>query len=274
MSLEIDGKFFDQVFHQAKEWVLDAGEKIKVKINEPLSVETKSHSNDLITEMDKSIERFFALNIKRNFPTHLLVSEEGYGDNVTTLNNTIWIVDPIDGTMNFVHQKRNFAISLAVFHQGIGEFGLIYDVMENILYSARKNCGAYKNDIKLKPLTPKKQIEKSILSFKHELLCENALYDRKVIENLVNQIRSTRLRGSAALEIAHVAEGITDGYISKELSPWDIAAGMIIIKEVEGEMTRSNGEYINLLEKGSILVCNPGIHKKIVSRFLKNWLRK
>src|SRR5690625_1418359 len=98
MSLEIDEKFFDQVFHQAKKWVLEAGANIRKKINEPMVINTKSNPNDLVTETDRETEKFFADNIRGKYPKHLLLGEEGYGDNVTSLNNTIWIVDPIDGT--------------------------------------------------------------------------------------------------------------------------------------------------------------------------------
>src|SRR5699024_2116110 len=126
----------NDLFYRAKEWILEAGQIIKEKINEPLNVDTKSDPNDLVTKMDKNIEKFFVKNIKREFPNHLLFSEEGYGDEISSLDGIVWIIDPIDGTMNFVHQKRNFAISIGIYQDGIGQIGLIYDVMADDLYSA------------------------------------------------------------------------------------------------------------------------------------------
>src|SRR5690625_3944855 len=110
----------NSIFNQAKEWVEEAGEFIRERIHNPMVVDTKAHANDLVTEMDKNIEKFFVEKIKDKYPDHLLMGEEGYGDEVTSLEGTIWIIDPIDGTTNFVHQKKNFAISVGIYHDGIG----------------------------------------------------------------------------------------------------------------------------------------------------------
>src|SRR5690625_3248397 len=104
----------EELFKQAKEWIILAGHNIREKINDPLDVDTKADPNDLVTSMDKETEKFFAQQIKNKYPNHLIFGEEGYGDDIDSLNGTIWIIDPIDGTMNFVHQKRNFAISLGI----------------------------------------------------------------------------------------------------------------------------------------------------------------
>lgn len=111
----------NEIYENAKQWVLEAGELIRQKINDPMIIETKAHADDLVTTVDKETEYFLAENIRKTYPDHLLFSEEGYGDDVTSLDGTVWIVDPIDGTMNFVHQRRNFAISVGIFHQSIGE---------------------------------------------------------------------------------------------------------------------------------------------------------
>lgn len=259
------------IFDQAEKWVLEAGRNIREKINDPMIVDTKADPNDLVTVMDKETELFFAKHIKEKYPDHFLLGEEGYGDNLTSLDGTVWIIDPIDGTMNFVHQKKHFAISVGIFVDGIGEFGLVYDVMSDILYSARRNEGAYKNKEKLKPLNKNVQLNKAIFSFNHDLLCEDNIFDKKQIEKLVNKIRGTRLIGAAALELAYIAEGGFDGYLSKELSPWDIAAGIIILNEVGGITTRNDGQAINMLENGTILACNQVIHENIISEYLRDW---
>src|SRR5699024_9093045 len=143
---------FEHVYEYAKQWVLEAGALIRDKIDTPMTINTKSNPKDLVTTMDKETERFFVQRIKEQFPDHLLLTEEGYGDDIVSMDGTVWIIDPIDGTMNFVHQKSNFAISVAIYHNGIGQIGLIYNVMDDILYSARKNSGAFKNDTKLAKL--------------------------------------------------------------------------------------------------------------------------
>jgi len=263
----------EEIFEQAKIWVEEAGNIIEERINDELVIDTKTHANDLVTEMDKDIELFFANKIKEKYPTHLLLGEEGYGDDVQTLEGTIWIIDPIDGTKNFVHQKKNFAISVGIFHEGVGEIGFIYNVMADVLYSAKRNEGAYKNNVRMKPLNKEVNFEEAIFAFKHDLLCKSKDFDAELIEDFVNEIRGARYGGAAALEIAQVAEGIVDGYISKRLSPWDVAAGIVIMNEVGGIVNRSNSDSVNMLEKGTIVACNEVLSEKIF-KYLKNWNRQ
>ncbi|WP_077325927.1 inositol monophosphatase family protein [Virgibacillus siamensis] len=265
MNLEMRNR----IYNQAKDWVLQAGMVIRKKMAEPLEIETKSNRNDLVTTMDKDIEYFFVSRIKQKYPDDKIISEEGYGDTLGSLKGTVWIIDPIDGTMNFVHQKRNFAISVGVYHEGIGEFGFIYDVMADTIYSAKRGEGAYKNDYRLPKLNSEKQITESIIGMNHFWLCENRLVDEKVMQQFIRTIRGTRLYGSAALEFAYVSEGIMDGYISMSLAPWDFAAGVIILKEVGGEIYTATGEEINMLKKNSIVACNPSIKHEIIDKHLK-----
>ena len=108
----------------AKQWVKEAGERIRASFDKTLNIETKSNPNDLVTNIDKEIEQFFIKKIRADFPTHKIMGEEGFGDELTNLDGVVWMIDPIDGTMNFIHQQRNFAISLAVYENGIGKIGL------------------------------------------------------------------------------------------------------------------------------------------------------
>jgi myo-inositol-1(or 4)-monophosphatase len=264
MDLEIR----DQLYVQAKEWVLAAGKQIRNKINDPITVDTKSNPNDLVTTMDKETEAFFAEQIKSTYPDHFILSEEGFGDDLETLDGTVWIIDPIDGTMNFVHQKRNFAISIGIYLDGVGEIGLIYDVMSDILYHAKKDAGAYKDNKKLAPLKPNVKLEQSILSLNHFWLCENRLVNEQVMQRLVKTVRGTRTYGSAALEFAYVAEGILDGYLTMTLSPWDVAAGIVIVNEVGGITSNIYGEPLNMLGRNSVFTCNPIIQKDIIDHYL------
>ena len=259
----------EKVYYQAKKWILEAGTSIKQTMNDPMIVDTKSNANDLVTSIDKKTEKFFVEKIKKSFPNHLILGEEGYGDDVTSLAGTVWIIDPIDGTMNFVHQKRNFAISIGIYHDGVGEIGFIYDVMSDVLYHAKKGKGAYKNKVKLEHLSSTLKFEESILGLNHFWLCENRLVDEKVIQSLVKTVRGTRTMGSAALEMAYVAEGIMDGYLAMSLSPWDIAAGIVIANEVGGVTTNHLGKQVNLLERNSLVICNKQIQQTLIEDFLK-----
>ncbi|MEC5422829.1 inositol monophosphatase family protein [Virgibacillus sp. C22-A2] len=259
----------DNLFDQAMEWVMSAGANIRNKINDPLEIDTKSNANDLVTTMDKETEYYFATCIRNKYPEHFLLGEEGYGDNITTMKGTVWIIDPIDGTMNFVHQKRNFAISVGIYHEGVGEIGFIYDVMADVLYHAKRNEGAYKNNVKLPHLKEDLNLEESIIGLNHFWLCTNRLVDEKIMQDLVRTVRGTRTYGSAALEFAHVAEGIMDGYLTMRLAPWDIAAGLILVKEVGGITSNIDGDQINILEAGSVVTCNTSIQSKLLDYLQK-----
>lgn len=252
------------IYVQAKTWMMEAGQTIRQKMNEPLEIETKSGRNDLVTKLDKEIERFFASRIQKTYPNHRMIGEEGYGDHVTDLKGTVWIIDPIDGTMNFVHQQKNFAISVAVYQDGLGIIGCIYDVMAEDFYYAIAGEGAYKNDVRLPLLKKDRTLEETMLACNHFWLCTNNLVTYESMENLVRAVRGSRTYGSATLEFAYVAEGILDAYMSMRLAPWDIAAGMILVNEVGGVTTTLHGEKIDILSHGPILTSNAHVHDEIV----------
>ena len=136
----------------AKSLIKEAGHKIRVSFYKHIDIDSKADANDLVTNIDREVEQFFISRIKQDFPDHRILGEEGFGDNVKTLDGVIWMLDPIDGTMNFVHQKRNFAISLGIYAEGVGMLGYIYDVMLDDFYNAVKGEGAYFNDERLPPL--------------------------------------------------------------------------------------------------------------------------
>ena len=258
----------ETMFNRVRAWILEAGAFIRNQINDPLVINTKSNPNDLVTEMDRKVEFFFASKIREFYPSHLLLSEEGYGDTLADESGTVWIIDPIDGTMNFVHQKQNFAISIGIYEQGVGEIGFIYDVMNNNLFSALKGNGAFKNAKRLKRLPSKKPLNESIVCLNHYWLTENRLVDEKVMHQLIKDIRGTRTYGSAALEFAYVAEGAIDAYITMGLEPWDIAAGKIIVEEVGGVTTNITGNKVDMLSRTSILTCNASIQFDLLHNYL------
>ncbi|TXL67560.1 inositol monophosphatase family protein [Cerasibacillus terrae] len=258
----------DNIFQQAIKWIYEASSMIREKMNDPLHIETKSNPNDLVTEIDQATEKFFVNKIRSTYPNHFILGEEGFGDSLDNLTGTVWIIDPIDGTTNFVHQKSNFAISIGIYYNGVGEIGLIYDVKRDVLYHAKKGEGAYKNKVKLTPLKRDLTLEKSIIGMNHFWLCHNRLVDEKVMEKFVRTVRGTRSYGSAALEFAYIAEGILDAYLTLNLAPWDIAAGIVIVNEVGGVTTTIDGESVHMLKQSPILTCNPAIQEIIIKNYI------
>ncbi|MBM7552907.1 inositol monophosphatase family protein [Thalassobacillus pellis] len=265
----MDKQIRQSLFEQASAWVKEAGGRIRERMNQPFAIDTKSSPNDLVTEIDKDVEKFFAKNIRDKYPEHQLFGEEGFGDDIKTLDGTVWIVDPIDGTMNFVHQKRNFAISVGIYNNGIGEIGIIYDVMGDQLYTAKKGEGAYKNNEQLHPLNKEQTLDKSILAVNAFWALKNRRVAEEGIHRLVEKVRGTRSFGSAALEFAYVAEGILDGYLTMSLMPWDIAAGVVLLEEVGGITTQADGQPVNMLDKTTVLACNKQIHQEIIRDYVE-----
>jgi len=259
---------WEQIDRYAQKWIKEAAIRIKTAFQQQLLVQTKTSRTDLVTNVDREIEQFFIENIRNTFPGHRVLGEEGFGDELTVLEGVVWIIDPIDGTTNFIHQQRNFAISVGIFENGIGKLGYIYDVVHDELYYARKDEGAFLNGMPL-PRLEKVSVGESIIAMNATWVTENRQIDYRVLSPLVKEARGTRSYGSAALEIAYVAAGRIDAYISLRLSPWDFAAGWIIIGEVGGVFTNLYGEPLDLLSKNSILVAKPGLHQEILMKYVR-----
>jgi myo-inositol-1(or 4)-monophosphatase len=253
----------------AKEWVKEAGKKIRASFNSTLNIQTKSDPNDLVTNIDKEIEQFFIAKIKEKFPSHRILGEEGFGDEVKSLEGTVWMIDPIDGTMNFIHQQRNFAISLGVYENGVGKIGLVYDVVHDELYHAISGHGAYLNEKRL-PVLKEATVKESIIALNATWVMENKRIDHKLLIPLAREARGTRSYGSAALELVFLATGRVDAYISLRLSPWDVAGGAIIVEELGGIVTNLRGSKFDFVSQDSLLVAKPGLHEIILKEYLKD----
>lgn len=251
-----------------KSLIKEAAGRIKSSFTTELIIETKSEANDFVTNIDKETEQFFIQHIKREFPGHRILGEEGFGDVLEDLNGYVWMLDPIDGTMNFIHQKKNFAISLGIYKDGVGILGYIYNVMEDELVSASLDEGAFFNDVRI-PMLNNTNISQSIIGINASWVVPNKYIDHDGIISLLQTARGSRSYGSAALEISYVVTGKLDAYMSMRLSPWDIAGGMVIAKEVGAIVTTLANEPINLLTQNTFLIAKPGLHNDLVSNYIK-----
>lgn len=257
-----------EVHEFAKAIIMEAGERIRKSFSEKWKIETKANANDLVTNIDRETELFFIEKITAFDPSHKILGEEGMGEKIDSLDGVVWIIDPIDGTMNFIRQHRNFAISIGVYVNGIGKLGYIYDVMRNQLYYAKEGQGAFMNEIPLKPLESI-SLDKAIIGLNALWVTPNKRIEHERMIDLVRTVRGTRSYGSAALEIASVACGRMDAYISMRLSPWDIAGGVVIAKEVGAIASNLRNRPINLLKQDTFIVANPAIHSEIVEDYVQ-----
>jgi len=213
---------------------------------EKLQVSVKGPS-DFVTNADKKAEKIIIEELSKSRKKFSILSEETGEIKNSDINN-VWIIDPIDGTTNFLHGVPHFAISIALKSNNEIISGLIFDPIKNEMFYAEKNNGAYFNNKRMK-VSKKKILEE----------CLFATGGKKEIKSDLN----TRKFGSAALDMAYVAAGRYDGYFQDHLHLWDIAAGIIIVKEAGGKIneidcsvlkdisvrTSSNSIYEKMLEK-------------------------
>ena len=214
-------------------------EKLQVSIKGP---------SDFVSNADKKSEKIIIEELSKSRKKYSILSEEVGKINNSDTDN-MWIIDPIDGTTNFLHGIPHFAISIALKSKNEIISGLIFDPIKNEMFYAEKNNGAYFNNHRIR-VSKKKKIEN----------CLFATGGKEEIKSNLN----TRKSGSAALDMAYVAAGRADGFFQRNLNYWDIAAGIIIVKEAGGFITdySGNSDYIN---QRNILVANSFINKDLVN---------
>lgn len=242
--------------------------KLTRKCKKVIDVEFKTSASDLVTEKDREIEQFFAKKINENYSNHYILGEEGTvsDQRYNVKEELVWIIDPIDGTTNFVNQKINFAISVALYEKGTPIFGIVYDPIKDELFHALKGNGAYLNDKKLETLKPVSKRD-SLISFNSMWAIPNEKIDYNKMWPLIEESRGIRYIGSAALEIVWITVGRLDAYIDFRLSPWDIAAGIVILQELGGEVHTLEQKPFDLFTGSSTLFSRPMLSSEIKDMF-------
>lgn len=253
---------------QVSDWIKEAADQLRDSLSLPLEINKKSAHNDLVTNMDRSIERLLVGKIRAAYPDDKIISEEGYGDGVNDKAGVLWLLDPIDGTLNFVMQKRFFAISIGIYENGKGKAAFVYDVMGEELFHCLTGHGAYQNVKKLPKLTDV-AIEDALIDLSATWLKPNRRIDEEIMTDIVRRSSGTRAYGAASLELAYVAAGYLDGYFTMRLSPWDYGAGLILLSEVGGCYSRADGKPIDILSKTSVLAARPGLHDYLADHIQK-----
>ena len=211
---------------------------------ENLQVSTKGPT-DFVTNADKKAEKIIIEELSKSRKKFSILSEETGEIKNSDINN-VWIIDPIDGTTNFLHGVPHFAISIALKSNNEIISGLIFDPIKNEMFFAEKNNGAYLNNKRIK-VSRKKILEE----------CLFATGGKKEIRSDLN----TRKSGSAALDIAYVAAGRYDGYFQNNLNLWDIAAGIIIVKEAGGKINEINCSIADVI---SVRTSSNSIYEKML----------
>ncbi|AOV96040.1 inositol monophosphatase [Edwardsiella hoshinae] len=240
-----------------------AGNLIAKSYETPDAVEaSQKGSNDFVTNVDRDAEHLIIETIRKSYPKHTIISEE-CGELLGEDHEIQWVIDPLDGTTNFVKRLPHFSVSIAVRIKGRTEVAVVYDPMRNELYTATRGQGAQLNGYRLRT-GQAKDLNGTILAtgFPFKVKHHAATYI-KMIDKLFTQCADFRRTGSAALDLAYVAAGRVDGFFEIGLKPWDFAAGELLVREAGGLVTDFVGGH-GYLASGNIVAGNPRVVKSLL----------
>ena len=247
-------------YKAARGLVRDFGEVEKLQVS-------KKGPADFVTAADIQAEKVLRKELSRARPGYAMLLEEG-GAVAGTTPEFRWIVDPLDGTLNFLHGIPHFCISIGLEQAGEMVAGVIYDPLRDELFHAEKGAGAYLNDHRLR-VSSRSNLMESVIATgipwagreRHDAyLAQIAL--------VMERTAGVRRMGSAALDLAYVAAGRYEGFWEPALSPWDIAAGIVIMREAGGYVTAFDGAEVRL-DHGDVLAANERLHGDLISLLAK-----
>jgi myo-inositol-1(or 4)-monophosphatase len=234
---------------------------------ENLQVSKKGIGN-FVTSADLSSEQIIIKTLEKAYPEIKIISEETKPDVNLNLNEKKWIIDPLDGTLNFLHGLPHFAISIALMIKDEIISGVVYDPIKDELFWAEKGVGAYLNNTRIR-VSQRSQLKDALISTGipwkgMESFHKNYL---KILENIMKNSSGIRRYGAAALDLAYVAAGRYDAFWEMNLKTWDIAAGSLLVKEAGGYVGNINKNE-NYLYTGNIYACNNNLIDEFKSRLV------
>ncbi len=231
--------------------------------NREMAVQVKEKGlADYVTQVDTSIQNYLSRELQNLAPDiQFLGEEEGLHE---ISGDTCWILDPIDGTTNLIHDYQHSTVSLGLYERGAIVLGIVYDPFRDDVYHAEKGKGSFLNG---KPIhvSSARTLGDTIISI------GTAPYDKSLakenfprFQRIFERCQDIRRTGSAALDLAYTACGRTGGFFEARLQPWDFAAGMLLVTEAGGAVTDFAGEPLRLLQPGSVLASNGALHEELV----------
>ena len=216
---------------------------------------------DYVTQVDTDIQSFLSCELGKLAPDiQFLGEEEGLHE---MSGDTYWILDPIDGTTNLIHDYQHSVVSLGLYEKGEITMGIVYDPYREEVYYAQKGKGSFLNGRPIH-VSEAETLRETIVTI------GTSPYDRELTEvnfqrfqRVFEKSQDIRRTGSAALDLAYVACGRTGGFFEALLSPWDFAAGMLLVTEAGGRVTNFAGEPLDLLKRGSVVAANGKVHEEL-----------
>ena len=225
-------------------------------------ITNKEGINNPVTEADHAAEKAIFEVIKKDFPTHFILSEEA--GEIKMDSEYKWIIDPIDGTINFANGIPICCVSIGVEHNGKMVMGAVYNPLMNEFYFAEKGMGASLNDKKIVVSSKEKVINSCLVTGFPYTYLDTPNGPLQVFEKLIRKGVPVRRLGSAAIDLCWVAAGRFDGFYEHKLQAWDSAAGFLIVEEAGGKVTDFNGNYYSVYQPG-LIATNGLIHDELLA---------
>lgn len=221
---------------------------------------TEKQANDFVTEVDRASEQIIIDAIRKAYPGHAILAEES-GQHAG--NDYLWIIDPLDGTTNYLHGFPQFSISIALQYRGELECAVVFDPLKDEMFTAHRGGGAYLNDYRLR-VSEQKDLHGALLGtgipYRDQKFVD-AYFG--MMKALIKNAAGVRRPGSAALDFAWLAAGRIDGFWELGLASWDFAAGTLLVKEAGGIVTDLSGGSRHL-ETGNVIAGNMKMHKAML----------
>ena len=264
---EYSAEQLQQFLEVATEAALAAGEVLQSYWGKLEVIEEKGRPGDLVTEADKASEVEILAVLRRHLPDHGILAEES-GNIGAADSPCLWAIDPLDGTTNYAHQYPFYAVSIGLLIDGVSQVGVIFDPFRQDLFRAAKGLGATCN---------RRPIHVSTISaLSRSLLVTGFAYDRRETADnnyaefchFTHLTQGVRRGGAASIDLAYVACGRLEGYWERGLSPWDLAAGVIILEEAGGRVTAYDQNPFDIWS-GRILATNGRIHQTVSEELMK-----
>jgi myo-inositol-1(or 4)-monophosphatase len=225
---------------------------------------TAKGPKDFVSEVDRAAEAAIVETLLDTYPDHAILAEEGTAKGANAQADNVWIIDPLDGTTNFLHGFPQYCVSIALAQRGLVTQGVVYDPVRNDLYTATRGRGAFLNDRRIR-VSRRQHLRDCLIGtgfpFRDGSYLDTYL---RMMKTMIQQTAGLRRPGAAALDLACVAAGFYDGFWEVGLNPWDIAAGSLLVQEAGGLIGDLEGEGA-FLHSGQVIAANPRIFAQMVT---------
>ncbi len=219
---------------------------------------------DFVSEVDRAAERAIVETLLDAYPDHGILAEEGTAKGANAEAENVWIIDPLDGTTNFLHGFPQYCVSIALAHRGQVTQGVVYDPVRNDLFTASRGRGAYLNERRIR-VSRRQHLRECLIGtgfpFRDGSYLDTYL---RMMRTMIQHTAGLRRPGAAALDLAYVAAGFYDGFWEVGLNPWDVAAGSLLVQEAGGLIGDLAGEG-DFLHAGQVIAGNPRIFSQMVN---------